>query len=271
MEHEGTAPSVLSEALWNRLTRCGKKMPSDLRSDILALGRDIAPELISIVADDELSVAGAPGDGWLPVHAADLLIDMKAEDAVPALLSVLVRTHWDEVLHNALAVRLPELGPAVFEPGVALMETLEEEDARDDVCSVLAQLGVRDDRVFAWCLEALERDAALGAAYLADYGDEQALPYLRQAIEGFEPDWDVAFGMMALADLAEAYEAIAGSLPDDLAARAAGLQKAWEERKQEQASGSPAEQPYVTPSKVGRNEPCPCGSGKKFKKCCGSA
>jgi len=22
--------------------------------------------------------------------------------------------------------------------------------------------------------------------------------------------------------------------------------------------------------KVGRNEPCPCGSGKKFKKCCGS-
>lgn len=21
--------------------------------------------------------------------------------------------------------------------------------------------------------------------------------------------------------------------------------------------------------KVGRNEPCPCGNGKKFKKCCG--
>jgi hypothetical protein len=24
-------------------------------------------------------------------------------------------------------------------------------------------------------------------------------------------------------------------------------------------------------SKVGRNEPCPCGSGKKYKKCCGGA
>lgn len=23
------------------------------------------------------------------------------------------------------------------------------------------------------------------------------------------------------------------------------------------------------PFKVGRNEPCPCGSGKKYKKCCG--
>jgi len=24
-----------------------------------------------------------------------------------------------------------------------------------------------------------------------------------------------------------------------------------------------------TAPKVGRNDPCPCGSGKKYKKCCG--
>ncbi|NQT67029.1 MAG: SEC-C domain-containing protein [Actinobacteria bacterium] len=23
-------------------------------------------------------------------------------------------------------------------------------------------------------------------------------------------------------------------------------------------------------SRVGRNDPCPCGSGKKYKKCCGA-
>jgi uncharacterized protein YecA (UPF0149 family) len=39
--------------------------------------------------------------------------------------------------------------------------------------------------------------------------------------------------------------------------------------------GDPADQftaiaePYRAPAKVGRNEPCPCGSGKKYKKCCG--
>jgi len=27
--------------------------------------------------------------------------------------------------------------------------------------------------------------------------------------------------------------------------------------------------PVVKPPKIGRNEPCPCGSGKKYKKCCG--
>jgi hypothetical protein len=26
--------------------------------------------------------------------------------------------------------------------------------------------------------------------------------------------------------------------------------------------------PYVAPPKIGRNDPCPCGSGKKYKKCC---
>jgi uncharacterized protein YecA (UPF0149 family) len=29
------------------------------------------------------------------------------------------------------------------------------------------------------------------------------------------------------------------------------------------------QQPYRAPARVGRNESCPCGSGKKFKKCCG--
>jgi hypothetical protein len=29
------------------------------------------------------------------------------------------------------------------------------------------------------------------------------------------------------------------------------------------------EKPFIAPPKVGRNDPCPCGSGKKYKKCCG--
>ena len=32
---------------------------------------------------------------------------------------------------------------------------------------------------------------------------------------------------------------------------------------------NPPAEPYRAPVKVGRNEPCPCGSGKKYKKCCG--
>jgi hypothetical protein len=32
----------------------------------------------------------------------------------------------------------------------------------------------------------------------------------------------------------------------------------------------PPSEPHLSPGKVGRNTPCPCGSGKKFKRCCGS-
>lgn len=34
------------------------------------------------------------------------------------------------------------------------------------------------------------------------------------------------------------------------------------------ASGMFPERPYIAPPKPGRNDPCPCGSGKKYKKCC---
>jgi SEC-C motif-containing protein len=35
--------------------------------------------------------------------------------------------------------------------------------------------------------------------------------------------------------------------------------------------GFPARDTYVRDApKVGRNDPCPCGSGKKYKKCCGA-
>jgi len=38
----------------------------------------------------------------------------------------------------------------------------------------------------------------------------------------------------------------------------------------DQSSSEPAREPQVrSHEKVGRNDPCPCGSGKKYKKCCG--
>jgi uncharacterized protein YecA (UPF0149 family) len=32
---------------------------------------------------------------------------------------------------------------------------------------------------------------------------------------------------------------------------------------------STAVKQVIRTNKVGRNDPCPCGSGKKYKKCCG--
>ncbi len=41
------------------------------------------------------------------------------------------------------------------------------------------------------------------------------------------------------------------------------------EQRKELTKQYRAEKIYVAPPTVGRNDPCPCGSGKKYKKCCG--
>lgn len=52
---------------------------------------------------------------------------------------------------------------------------------------------------------------------------------------------------------------------------AAGLVGAYRYFRQRGLSGlgTRAPEPRSTKSKIGRNDPCPCGSGKKYKRCCG--
>ncbi len=47
------------------------------------------------------------------------------------------------------------------------------------------------------------------------------------------------------------------------------IDQLWREQflREEPRSGAP----YRAPLKVGRNDPCPCGSGRKYKRCCGVA
>ena len=46
----------------------------------------------------------------------------------------------------------------------------------------------------------------------------------------------------------------------------AGIFAYWRQRRGALATGTVRR----SSRKVGRNEPCPCGSGKKYKNCCGS-
>jgi uncharacterized protein len=55
---------------------------------------------------------------------------------------------------------------------------------------------------------------------------------------------------------------------------AAGLLEAYQyfrSQREAYAGTTFTHEPRHTASKVGRNDPCPCGSGKKYKKCCGNA
>ncbi len=56
-----------------------------------------------------------------------------------------------------------------------------------------------------------------------------------------------------------------GMSTEDIEAEEATLAKAKAERDKD-----PDKYQLKSGDDVGRNDPCPCGSGKKFKKCCGA-
>ena len=68
------------------------------------------------------------------------------------------------------------------------------------------------------------------------------------------------------------HKALAGGLVDTVRK----IHALWLKERQSQAGsrGLPdalRSAPIRNPGKVGRNEPCPCGSGRKFKQCHGAA
>ena len=56
--------------------------------------------------------------------------------------------------------------------------------------------------------------------------------------------------------------------PAPAAAPALAPRPAWREIHGQNGEAAPSEPRVVASGKVGRNDPCPCGSGKKYKKCC---
>ncbi len=60
-------------------------------------------------------------------------------------------------------------------------------------------------------------------------------------------------------------------LAEQIAASVADIYRFWLPRRKEAHERLIVETVRRTNPKTGRNDPCPCGSGKKFKNCCGAA
>jgi uncharacterized protein len=74
----------------------------------------------------------------------------------------------------------------------------------------------------------------------------------------------------------EAGDRIVAQAPELIPGCVIGIAIYWRHRGPRQVSmsvnaGSRRSEPSSAATKVGRNDPCPCGSGNKFKRCCGQA
>ena len=70
-------------------------------------------------------------------------------------------------------------------------------------------------------------------------------------------------------DMKEAHQPKRDNLKASHDSTATETQRAMDRAASQQTGERPKPQPVHVEKKVGRNDPCPCGSGKKYKNCCG--
>jgi len=219
--------------------------------------------LIAILDDDDTHYRSDTSDGWGPVHAVDLLAEIGAPEAIEPMLDAFHCTEWDTIVHDRIIGGLQRFGVAAIEPVLEAVAQTENVLDRAALCESLSKLGVRDERLYAVFCSVFDEDVISGALLFGAYGDPRALPLLEAAIEDLDPTFDGPLGPRDLIELDAAFHELGGVYSPALQARV----DAW--FAEAEARRRPAASPTVrAAAKVGRNDPCPCGSGKKHKKCC---
>ena len=97
--------------------------------------------------------------------------------------------------------------------------------------------------------------------------------WLRVVDSGDEDAAAALAGMITLANIARDESDLERDAIDSLTAEAPGLISGWVETlnrwRLEHCATPAATVETPSPGKIGRNDPCSCGSGRKYKRCCG--
>jgi len=163
--------------------------------------------------------------------------------------------------------------PRDVEGLLAAYARAEHEAEQVEIATALAATRCDDPRVRAVLRGLLGgRSPGTAARLLVEHGDRAALPELVRALDGVlsQPVADCATCHVEdVHTLARAIEAFGGRLtPGQRAGIAEATVRAaatWEPWKPPAGPPPPA---VLRLLRVGRNEPCPCGSGRKYKRCC---
>lgn len=122
-----------------------------------------------------------------------------------------------------------------------------------------------------WKEHLYEMDDLREGIYLRSYAQlDPLVEYKQEAFALFEDLLDRIYANVAKT-IFHRRAVMVGDLPDEARKR---LQKKEQDitKEREFYDGGSKPKPKVvrTEERVGRNDPCPCGSGKKYKKCCGA-
>ena len=246
--------------------------------DYLELGftQEHVPDLIRMATDTDLN--NADGDSlevWAPLHAWRTLGQLRAEEAIQPLVTLFDKFRDDDWVATELPRVLAMIGPSAIPAlqdfladdnvgswgRISVPPCLEEiarnhPDHRDECVGVL----VRQLEKYATNDPALSGFLVLSLAELKATGgidlirDAYSKEYVDLSVLGDIEDVEIMMGLRA-----------SRSTPPP---RLGFFRDPPGFTSFDDNEGYAGNTPARRRAKTGRNDPCPCGSGKKFKKCC---
>lgn len=266
-----------TESLINEMIYLNLDVPPDLAQEI-ASREDAIIYLKSILQDDKYWYQGGPGDAWAPIHAIHILPLIKTKEALELLLDIMMAEK--DAFGDWITESMPTLLAAFGEDAVErLKEYILDETLdlyiRSSVATALNviahQYPVRNEDIKAFLSKLLEDTTdQTFAAFLVDellsFKDQNLLPQVQKAFEDERIDTEV----ISQDDVDWVF-----NLPEEEQSYFKFMKNPLEHFSRENISylkkiSYPEKKTAdkKKEKKIGRNAPCPCGSGKKYKKCC---
>ncbi len=276
--------------IWKKV---GLDVPRELVDQTIRRGRRMVPFLGAFLTDQDLWEADGE-ECWAPVHALFLLQAIQDSSATSYVVDALHRGLGSEWLGEYGDNLILSLGPQGVEPIWAVASDpnadgsgrfaavsglgvlgLAHEDLRPNLISrfrglatlILDKPDQDNEETDPEILECLLEN-------LACLHDEASKALIDRAYEDTRFDLDLWYKGNILDFYSAPCEKILSDLrvdpllhfdPEELGK----LRGQYEPEDDEPEEEEFVPRPIVTQeAKVGRNDPCPCGSGKKYKKCC---
>ena len=267
----------------DQLLRLGEPDVEDANiSSYGALGLSLSDEdeIIRLLKHAQVETFDCPewmASIWAPLHAWRALGELKSIKAISPLLNLVAELHedLDDWVYTDLPSHLAKIGPSVIQPALALLlDRKRSRQARSAAGEMLSRIGSlfpesRDECVaalrqqFAGYMEESRIFNGYILSELLTLKAIEAKDLIREALstgkvaESVCGDWEDVQISLGLKDTREHPPTY--SIFDDLE-----IPDSSEDRVR--IAPTIVAQPRT---KIGRNDHCPCGSGKKYKKCCG--
>ncbi len=201
---------------------------------------------------------------WSCLFSLEILKELKSEKSIPFLIEFIKKNEnkdhlWDDCEEAMFA--LSDIGEPAIEPLLEELNSVFEKNIYY-IYLVSALTRIKSKRVYAFMNDIVKDFIGNYRKYKGWFsiecfvfefetqGNREILPLLRK-----------------LASMKELTGHERTEIEDTI--RVVDDPEGYrEETEKQMKSLKPLAEAFVKKKKVGRNEPCPCGSGKKYKKCC---